>query len=120
MKLTFFLKASKIIYLCLAPLIIPLATIGAYVVHNTHARWQVNENLSKALAKRMGGIKYVFCGDSITAGGLNFGWRLDRHPFNSINMGQSGQTLRQTLRVCSRRSQTQTGMDMPDGGNKRC
>lgn len=39
---------------------------------------------------RLFGLKYVFIGDSITAGGRNWGWRLEHHPWGARNLGESG------------------------------
>ncbi|HTK33192.1 MAG TPA: GDSL-type esterase/lipase family protein [Candidatus Paceibacterota bacterium] len=33
--------------------------------------------------------KYVFIGDSITAGGRNWGWIMNRNPFSALNLGKS-------------------------------
>ena len=38
---------------------------------------------------------YVFIGDSITAGGRNWWIRLNQPPFSSINLANSGYTVRQ-------------------------
>ena len=38
---------------------------------------------------------YVFIGDSITAGGRNWWTRLNQAPFSTINLGNSGYTVRQ-------------------------
>jgi hypothetical protein len=33
---------------------------------------------------------YVFLGDSITAGGRNWGWSISRNPLDAINLGVGG------------------------------
>jgi lysophospholipase L1-like esterase len=38
---------------------------------------------------------YVFLGDSITAGGRNWGWGINGNPLDAINLGVSGYTTRQ-------------------------
>jgi len=41
--------------------------------------------------------KYVFIGDSITAGGRNWGWRLEGNPLISQNFGGNGYTSSQII-----------------------
>lgn len=38
---------------------------------------------------------YVFLGDSITAGGRNWGWDINRNPLEAINFGVSSYTTQQ-------------------------
>lgn len=40
-------------------------------------------------------LKYVFIGDSMTRGGENWGWKLEKNPFISKNLGVNGNTTKQ-------------------------
>ena len=78
------------VWFCLTLPIVGLLTFNEYV------RFQFLEETNHYISKWKG-LKYVFIGDSITAGGRNWGWSLSGNPFSSRNFGCSGYTVHQVL-----------------------
>jgi alpha-glucosidase len=68
---------------------------GLFVV-DKYLRFQFLEITNHYIYKYVG-VDYVFIGDSLTARGHNFGWRLSGNPFSSRNLGCSGYTVHQVL-----------------------
>jgi alpha-glucosidase len=63
-------------------------------VVNEYLRFEFVEITNHYVSKYVG-LNYVFIGDSITAGGRNFGWALSGNPFSSRNFGCNGYTVHQ-------------------------
>ena len=70
-----------------------LATLAPIVV-NDHLADEYANTLAHHRS-RLIRPDYVFIGDSITAGGSNWGWRLDGAPLSAINLASSGLVTRQ-------------------------
>ncbi len=70
--------------------------VAALFLVNRYLRFEFFETINHYVAK-VGGLDYVFIGDSITVGGHNFGWSLFGNPFLSRNLGCNGYTVRQVL-----------------------
>jgi lysophospholipase L1-like esterase len=74
------------------------APVTALLVGNSHFRFQFLEKLSYYHGKIFH-TEYVFVGDSITAGGGSWGWRLDRNPFRARNLGSNGLVIHQVADI---------------------
>ncbi len=74
-------------------IVVSLAIMVPFFV-NQHLRFQYLEIVSHWHSK-VGHTRYVFIGDSLTAGGRSWGMRLDRNPFASRNLAGNGYTIRQ-------------------------
>ena len=73
--------------------ILTLPVIGLLAV-NAHSRFVLLEMATHYRA-RLGGLDAVFMGDSLTAGGRNWGWRMNHSPLGCRNLAGSGYTARQ-------------------------
>jgi lysophospholipase L1-like esterase len=70
-----------------------LATLAPIAV-NDHLADEYANTLAQ-YRSRLVRPNYVFIGDSITAGGSNWGWRLDRAPLSAISLASSGYVTRE-------------------------
>ena len=72
-------------------LTLPVVTV---LTLNEYSRFTLLQTCAHWRGKWLGSDS-VFIGDSLTAGGRNWGWRLGRGPFSSRNLAASGCTVRQ-------------------------
>ncbi len=70
--------------------------LGVLYIQSEYFRFIAGEQMTHKLSK-IHQLKWVFLGDSITAGGRNWGSRLGDGPLNSINLGVNGYTIRQVV-----------------------
>lgn len=68
--------------------------VVALLTINEYSRFILLEMTSHYVSK-LHGLNYAFIGDSITAGGRNWGLRLSGNPFAAMNFGVSGYTVHQ-------------------------
>ncbi|MDB5579764.1 MAG: hypothetical protein JWR80_4940 [Bradyrhizobium sp.] len=71
-----------------------LTTIAVPLFYNQYLRAQYVNLIANWIAK-VHRPTFALIGDSITAGGGVWGWRLSHDPFGAINFGANGNTLRQ-------------------------
>lgn len=89
------MKKKILIYTLVTYTLITSPVISCFVL-NEYFRFQFLQTISNWYNK-LDKIDFVFIGDSITAGGRNWGSLIDKAPYRTINLAGNGYTTRQIL-----------------------